>query len=640
MAEPSDFIVASPNDLIYLSSNPMRVFHKLLLNALAATIVVAAVFSNVNIAANGESLYTEKCALCHDEPTDPKVPDRRVMAQYYQSRVLDALTQGRMAPFVQGLSEEDIHSVVEYVTKRTPDPTELDRLFQCENRSVSPEPVVPHWGVDEQNTRFQPNSSINALNVGSLVLKWAFDVPESRTMRGYPAVSSDTIFLPNTTGKLYAIDRESGCVKWQFDAQAEIRTAAHLFEIDGLPVVSVGLSSKDIAIVNALDGTLVHRQNVAIFQQTMLTGSQRAFGGDLYVPLSAIDVALAMNPMYECCVSHGGVTALSLADWSIRWTARTTEPAQPTYKNEFGVQMQGPSGAPVWTTPAIDTKRNQLYIGTGENTSTPATHTSDAIIAYDLETGAENWIFQGTKDDAFNMACGRRLDQNCPKEDGPDFDFGASPIIATTSEGVDLVLAGQKSGDVWALNPDSGELVWNNRISPGSALGGVHWGMTVVGDALIVPIADPAFISGANPGVFALDIKNGEMLWEHKATRGCELGGSRRALRSQSWPDCPWQYSFSAAPSATNDVVFAGSLDGRVFAFNVEDGEILWTFDTKREYDGVNSTEAHGGAIDNPGIAIAGKQVMVLSGYDLFGQMPGNMLLVFEVPNEKIGNSP
>ena len=137
--------------------------------------------------------------------------------------------------------------------------------------------------------------------------------------------------------------------------------------------------------------------------------------------------------------------------------------------------MQGPSGAPVWTTPAIDAKRNQLYIGTGENTSSPATHTSDAIIAYDLTTGAEKWIFQGTENDAFNMACGRRMGPNCPKERGPDFDFGASPVLTTTSAGVDLVLAGQKSGDVWALNPDNGELVWHNRLSPGSALGGVHW---------------------------------------------------------------------------------------------------------------------------------------------------------------------
>lgn len=595
------------------------------------TILFSSLLVSLYVFGNGEPIYNEKCALCHDKPTDPKVPNRRTMSQYYQSRVSDALTVGRMAPFVQGVSEEEIQEIVEYVTDRVPDPNEVDRLFRCPNEPISGEPVVAHWGVDEHNTRFQPDSVIDKGNVDSLKLKWAFDVPESRTMRGYPAVSEDTIFLPNTTGKLYAISRDTGCVKWFFDAEAEIRTAAHLFEIGDIPVVSVGLSSNELVVINAIDGELVHRENVAIFQQSMLTGSQRAFGGDLYIPLSAIDVALAMNPMYPCCVSHGGVHAMSLADWSIRWTAHTTEDAKPTYKNELGVQMQGPSGAPVWTTPAIDEKRNQLYIGTGENTSSPATHTSDAIIAYDLETGAEKWIFQGTENDAFNMACGRRMGPNCPKERGPDFDFGASPILTTTSEGVDLVLAGQKSGDVWALNPDTGELVWHRKLSPGSALGGVHWGMTVVGDVVVVPIADPEGIEGANPGVFALDTKTGELIWSHKAKRGCEFSGFRRAFSLTEWPSCPWHYAFSAAPTATNDVAFAGSLDGRVFAFDVANGEIVWRFDTKQEFEGTNGTEANGGSIDNPGIAIAGRQVMVLSGYDMFGQMPGNVLLVFEL---------
>ena len=594
------------------------------------SILVSGLLLGVQVLGSGQAIYQEKCAVCHDRPTDPKVPDRRTMAKYYQSRVLDALTLGRMAPFTQGLEESQIQEVVEFISTRVPDPNESEQLMLCENELVSSEPLVPQWGVDEHNTRYQPNSSINAENVASLQLKWAFDVPEGRTMRGYPAVSTDTIFLPNTTGKLYAISRDTGCVKWSFDAEAEIRTAVHLFELNGEPVLSMGLSSREIAIVNASDGTLVHRTNVAIFQQSMLTGSQHAFGGDLYIPLSAIDVALAMNPRYECCVSHGGVHAMNLSDWSIRWTAHTTEDAKPTYKNDIGVQMQGPSGAPVWTTPAIDAKRNQLYIGTGENTSSPATHTSDAIIAYDLETGVENWIFQGTKDDAFNMACGRRMGPNCPKERGPDFDFGASPILTTTSEGVDLVLAGQKSGDVWALNPDNGELVWNRRLSPGSALGGVHWGMTVIGDTLIVPIADPEFINDANPGVFALDTKTGQLIWSHKAERDCEFSGSRRRNSGSEWPSCPWHYAFSAAPASTNDVAFAGSLDGRVFAFDVTDGQVLWTYDTKQPFQGTNGSDAHGGSIDNPGIALAGNQVMVLSGYDMFGQMPGNVLLMFE----------
>lgn len=589
---------------------------------------------------DGQAIYEQKCASCHDEPTDPKVPTRREMGSYYQARVLDALTAGRMAPFVAGHSEDEIQEVVAFITKRVPDPNEADNLQLCEGEAISTTPVVPHWGLDNRNTRFHPASEISATNAHALELKWVFDVPASRTMRSYPALSEDTVFLPNTTGKLYALSRDNGCVKWRFDAEGEIRTAAHLFIRNEQPVISIGVSSSSLVVLDATDGSLVHRENVALFTQSMLTGSQREHDGTLYIPVSSFDVALAMNPMYECCVSHGGVHAMNLADWSIRWTARMTEPALPTYKNSLGVQQHGPSGAPVWTTPAIDEKRKQLYIGTGENTSSPATDTSDAIIAYDLETGTRKWVFQGTKDDAFNMACGRRMNQNCPKEKGPDFDFGASPMLTTTSAGVDLVLAGQKSGDVWAINPDNGELVWQNKLSPGSALGGVHWGMTLIGDTLVVPIADPDLVRDANPGVFAIDIKTGELIWSHKAERGCDLGGMfGRRNRTEMWPECPYQYAFSAAPVATNDVAFAGSLDGRVFAFRVSDGEIVWSFDTKREFAGTNGGKAHGGAIDNPGIVVAGNQVMVLSGYDMFGQMPGNALLVFELAEVKPSDS-
>ena len=146
-----------------------------------------------------------------------------------------------------------------------------------------------------------------------------------------------------------------------------------------------------------------------------------------------------------------------------------TAEAQPTYKNSVGVQQWGPSGAPVWTTPAIDPKRNLIYVGTGENTSTPATNTSDAIVAINIHDGSVKWIYQGTAGDAFNAAC-LMNGPNCPKENGPDFDFGASPILAKTPSGVDILLAGQKSGVVHALNPDDGELVWQTEISKGSAL--------------------------------------------------------------------------------------------------------------------------------------------------------------------------
>ena len=282
-------------------------------------------------------------------------------------------------------------------------------------------------------------------------------------------------------------------------------------------MVVVSYQSTRVHAVDAFTGKVKWVSKVGLFDKSMNTGAPVRYEDDWLIPISAFGIAAAMNPAFECCKSHGAVSRIDGSNGDVMWTAHMTEPAQKTTKNARGTQMWGPSGAPVWTTPAVDQKRGVLYVGTGENTSSPATDKSDAIVAIDLETGKIKAHFQGTSGDAFNMACGTRNPENCPEEKGLDFDFGASPILVTTESGRDLVLAGQKSGDVWALDPDKNlELVWNNRLSNGSPLGGIHWGMTVVDGVLVVPVADPEFVTpDPKPGVYGLDIETGKTLWSY-----------------------------------------------------------------------------------------------------------------------------
>ena len=586
--------------------------------------------------ATPEDEYAKRCAVCHDDPPNVETPSRLNLELMGASRLRYALVDGRMNVHTQGMSGEDIEAMVEYLNKVEEE--EVDPSSECPNRPVSADVVVSHWGLDSKNTRYQPNSSIDSSNVDSLELKFAFGIPRVGSLRSWPAVSADTIFLPSESNTLYAIDRDIGCVKWQYSIDAPFRTSAHLMNSDDGATVVVADQRTVVHAVDAITGKLKWKSKVGLVDTSMTTGAPVALGSDWLIPISAFGIAAAMNPMFECCKSHGAVSRLGGLDGKVLWTAHMTEPAQKTYKNERGTQMWGPSGAPVWTTPAVDEKRGVLYVGTGENTSDPATDKSDAIVAVDLETGEITAHFQALARDTFNMACGSRYPDNCPKEEGPDFDFGASPILVTTNKGRDLVLAGQKSGDIWALDPDNQlELVWHNKLSPGSKLGGVHWGMTVVGDVLIVPIADHDMVRPKpNPGVFGLDIATGETLWSHEAERGCQFDRSifrsRGNRRSNPWPDCPWQYAFSAAASSTNDLAFSGALNGMAYAFDAQTGEVEWSYDTKRPFETVNDIEAHGGAIDNPGIVVAGRQLMVLSGYSQFGQMPGNVLLVFELP--------
>lgn len=580
----------------------------------------------------GEAAYSARCAACHASQGKDMGPALDAMRRMSYSQIRFAVTRGKMREHARGLSREEVGALVAFVAGDTGG--DAAEVALCADRAITLDATVPGWGFDPANTRFQGATTIDAENVGSLELAWAFGLPDVAEGRSHPVVTSDTVFVAAVSGHVFALDRNTGCTKWRHATGTPVRTPLSLGRAGGRDALFFGDVSTTVHAVDAATGAPIWKRKVGLFDASMLTGGIAQHEGTLFVPVSAFGVALAQNPEYECCKSHGAVRALDAATGEIRWTTRMTPPAEKTYRSDVGTQMWGPSGAAVWTTPTVDAQRGRIYIGTGENTSTPATELSDAIVALDMQTGEIAWSFQATAGDAFNMACGFRRGPSCPKEDGPDFDFGATPVLTRLRDGQDVLVAGQKSGVVHTLDADDGTVLWQTRLSDGTALGGVHWGIAVSGGRVVVPIADPEFpLPGytPRPAVHALDLATGEVAWTHAAERGCEFEGPRRGA-GQAWPECSFFYGFSAAASATRQLAFAASLDGNAYAFSLADGAVLWSYDTVRPYETVNGVDAHGGAIDNPGIQVAGDMVFVQSGYALFGQMPGNVLLAFRLP--------
>ncbi len=583
-------------------------------------------------AAPGEATYRVRCAACHTAPGKDMGPTLDAMRRMSYGQVLFAVTRGKMREHTRGLRREEFGALVAFVAGDSG--ADAADVPLCPDGAISLDATVPGWGFGPANTRFQRETGIDAVNVASLELAWAFGLPDVAEGRSHPVVTVDTVFVAAVSGYVFALDRDTGCTKWRHAAGTPLRTPLSLGRAGSRDALFFGDVSSTVHAVDALTGAPIWKREAGLFDASTLTGGISQHEGKLFVPVSAFGVALAQNPKYECCKSHGAVRALDAATGEIRWTTRMTPPAEKTYRSDVGTQMWGPSGAAVWTTPTVDAQRGRIYIGTGENTSTPATDLSDAIVALDMETGEIAWSFQATAGDAFNMACGFRKGPSCPKEDGPDFDFGATPVLTRLPDGRDILVAGQKSGVVHALDADDGTVLWQTRLSDGTALGGVHWGIAVSADRVVVPIADPEFpLPGytPRPAVHALDPATGEVAWTHAAERGCALDGSARGA-GEAWPECSFFYGFSAAATATEQLAFAASLDGTAYAFSLADGAILWSYDTVRPFETVNGVDAHGGAIDNPGIQVAGDMVFVQSGYALFGQMPGNVLLAFRVP--------
>ena len=626
--------------MAYRSATIVRAFR---LHGLLKAAVVCC-FAACAVAEQGEATFEARCAACHSGGSGKDVgPNRSAIGTMGRSQVRFALERGKMQVHAQGLDADQLEDLVTYLV---PDGQNVwsAEAWLCSNqaidRSALARPRVATWGLDPRNSRYQSNSSIRASNVDTLELAWALGLPETAEVRSQVVVTDDTVFASSVGGHLFALNRENGCIKWHRQPAAVIRTSLTLAEVNGQPALVFGGATKDsvpmrlslvdfgqaVFAVDPASGKVIWSRDVALFRGTILTGGIVQHDGKLLVPLSAMGVGFGGDANYECCKSHGAVRALDANTGQILWTTRMTPEAKPTYKNSLGVQQWGPSGASVWTTPAIDAKRNLLYVGTGQNSSSPASAMSDAIVAMDIDSGDIRWVYQGTVGDAFNSAC-LFGGPNCPKENGPDLDFGASAVLARTAKGDDIVLAGQKSGVVHALNPDDGELLWRTRVSPGSALGGVHWGLALSGSTLIVPINDPVPAPGVErrPGVYALNVDTGKLEWSYAAQPVCDSGFSQGA----PWPDCP--YTFSAAPSTANDLAFVGSLSGIAYAFDVNTGQVVWEFDTARTFESVNGIPAVGGSIDAPGMVAAGDMLFVGSGYAMFGENPGNALLAFRL---------
>jgi polyvinyl alcohol dehydrogenase (cytochrome) len=278
----------------------------------------------------------------------------------------------------------------------------------------------------------------------------------------------------------------------------------------------------------------------------------------------------------------------------------------------------GPSGASIWSAPTLDLRRDLIYVTTGDNFSAPATLTSDALLALDLRSGRIVWSKQVTEGDVY------------PSERGPDFDFGSSAMLVKTADGRELLLAGQKSGIVYAFDPDkSGEIVWQMRVGKGGTTGGVQWGMASDGQNVYAAVSD---IAGTRRPA-ADGFPAGRQL---DPTKGGGLTALRIADGSKAWSFAPGTCATpgcspaqSGALTAIPGVVFSGSMDGHIRGFSAEDGRILWDFDTVREYQTVNGVAARGGALDGPGPVVVKGMLFVNSGYARFGGLPGNVLLAF-----------
>jgi polyvinyl alcohol dehydrogenase (cytochrome) len=489
------------------------------------------------------------------------------------------------------------------------------------------------WSPTFSNTRFQPaeKARLTASQVSSLKLKWAFGFPGDVIAFGAPTVWRETLFTGSASGTVHAVNAKTGCLYWTFQADGPVRAAPLVVENDAGCSILFGDQIGWFYALEGKTGRLIWKQRIEEHEATRLTGAAAFDGGLVFVPAASWEENRALSPDYPCCTFRGSVTALRVSDGSLVWKTYLVEPSRKTGLIKQGANTFGPSGAPVWSAPTIDATRRVLYVTTGDNYSSPGTATSDAVVALRLNSGQIAWLKQTASDDTWNASCNSH-GANCPKNAGPDFDFGSSALLIRTA-GRELLVAGQKSGIVYAFDPDqNGKILWQARVGKGGIHGGVLWGMTSDGRNVYAAVSDEVrnganFVAAAPVGNAALDPTQGGGLTALRLVDGA------RIWFAPGYPCTPHRVGCSPAqPGALSSVpgaVFSGSMDGHIRAFSTEDGHLLWDFDTVRDYSTANGVSAHGGSLDGAGPVIVDGILYVNSGYPRFGGMPGNVLLAF-----------
>jgi polyvinyl alcohol dehydrogenase (cytochrome) len=491
----------------------------------------------------------------------------------------------------------------------------------------------PSWGGNLNDSHGSTvESAISSSTVSNLKLKWQFVT--GGDVSSTPTVQDGSVYVTDWGGLIHRINAETGKAIWSHKVSEYTGRDASISRTS--PALSGDIAAfgdqaaATVIVVNQRDGSLVWKRTLDTTRGAYITSSPVIDGDRIYVGIASGQEGLAATDPTLVPDFRGSIVALDLHSGEVMWRAFTVP--------------DGYSGGAVWGGNfVIDHKRGQLYAGSGNNYSIPSNANAcitgastaqakfscldsadaiDSILALDLKTGHMRWARRLFGPDTWTVACTASPDLGipCPDNHGPDYDFGSAPNFFTVHAGGrerDVVGAGQKSGMYWALDPDSGSILWGTQVGPGGTTGGIEWGSATDGERVYVALNN----SGRLPYTFpngqtstaaswaALNALTGKIEWQVPASGQNPLNPKLAA-------------GATGQMSIANGVVFAPSLSGDMVALDAASGKTLWKF-------------ASGGSVAD-GPSIVDGVVYWGSGYSHFKIGSGNnKLYAFELPDKQ-----
>lgn len=467
-------------------------------------------------------------------------------------------------------------------------------LCAVPSRTVASSSTASQWpmfGQNLNNTASAPSTSIGTGNVGGLTQKWAVTTQGDVSARA--AVVNGVAYFPDWGGYIYAVNAGTGTVIWSkniatdyFGGSLGSKVVARASAVVQGNNLYIGTQTGAYLLdINTKDGSLVWKTQLDTHPLAIDTSSPIVLNNRLYVGVASLEEGAAANPSYPCCSFRGSAVALNVMTGAVLWKTYTV-PA-------------GYTGGSVWGSTLVpDPQRNQIYVTTGNNYSTPTAPAYaaciqgggteagclspddhvDSVLALSMNNGSVVWSQRLATSDDWTVACisGFANGQgNCPAGSGPDYDFGSGANLITyqTPSGPHTILgAGQKSGVYSAFDPATGKLLWGTQVGPGSSLGGIEWGSATDGRRIYVAIGNlnhaaytsPSSLPAGTVGSWsALNPATGGILWQTADPNGAvDLGPM----------------------TVANGVVYAPSMGAssastpNMFALNARSGAPLWSF--------------------------------------------------------------
>jgi alcohol dehydrogenase (cytochrome c) len=448
-------------------------------------------------------------------------------------------------------------------------------------------PPADDWplpNLDHASTRSLPGSGIDRASVRRLRLLWRFRFPSRPGPAGAftatPVVAGGRVFVQDMQSNVFALDLETGAVRWRRTFAAESPGP------NGLAVVGARVYGATDAAAFALSAATGRR----LWRRPLVTARERY-----------VDVApqVANGVVYLSTVGvppdgQGALYALDGATGRVRWRLSTI-------KDPWRVPAEAGGGG-AWYPPSVSgdevfwgTANPYPYGGTRRHPNggafAGAALYTDSLLVVDAATGRLRWYDQVTRHDV------------------RDHDFQLSPVLGSI-DGKAAVFGAGKAGVVIAWDRGTRQRIWQTEVGlhrndagplprkrvpvcPG-LLGGVETPMALAGGTLFVPVVDLCSAGSAygyeslarvDPSrgrgrLVALDAATGARIWERRLA----------------------QPVFGCA-TAADGVVFTSTFDGTVYGLDASSGATLWNH---RMPAGVNSCPALSGDLLLVGAGVPG----------------------------------